>query len=148
MAEEKQNSASGPQKPSMPASSPGQNGTILLVDDDHFLLDMYSMKFMQKGFAVEACQSTADALTVLRGGLKPAAILFDIVMPGDDGFSFLSRVKEEKLAEGAKTIALTNQSNDGDKVQAEKLGVDKYVVKASMIPSEVVTMTMEAIGKK
>lgn len=130
------------------APTQGQNGTIMLLDDDHFLLDMYSMKFIQKGFTVEAHQSTADALVSLRGGVKPQAILFDIVMPGEDGFSFLSKVKGEKLAEGAKMIALTNQSNDGDKAQAEKLGADKYVVKASMIPSEVVAMTMEVIGKK
>jgi len=126
---------------------PASGGTILLVDDDHFLLDMYSMKFMQKAFTVEACQSTAEALTALRGGLRPIAILFDIVMPGDDGFAFLSAVKTEKLAEGARLIALTNQSNDSDRVNAEKLGVDRYVVKASMIPSEVVDMTIEEIKK-
>lgn len=126
----------------------GAGKTILLLDDDHFLLDMYSMKFMQKGYAVEACQSTAEALAALRGGLKPTAILFDIVMPGEDGFSFLNTVTGEKLGAGSKLIALTNQSNDGDRLQAEKLGVDRYVVKASMIPSEVVDMATEEIGKK
>lgn len=123
-------------------------GTILLLDDDHFLLDMYSMKFMQKGYVVEACQSTAEALAALRGGLKPIAILFDVVMPGEDGFSFLSTITGEKLSGGSTLIALTNQSNDGDKAQAEKLGADRYVVKASMIPSEVVSMAEEEIAKK
>lgn len=122
-------------------------GTVLLVDDDHFLLDMYSMKFMQKGFSVEPAASTADALAALRGGLKPSAILFDIVMPGDDGFSFLRTVNEEHLGGDALLIALTNQSSDADRAQAEKLGVDKYVVKASMIPSEVVDMTAAEIAK-
>ncbi len=126
----------------------GAGKTVLLLDDDHFLLDMYSMKFMQKGYTVEACQSTAEALAALRGGLKPIAILFDIVMPGEDGFSFLSTLKGEKLAEGATVIALTNQNNDGDRAQIEKLGADHYVVKASMIPSEVVDMAMEEIAKK
>ena len=132
-----------------PQTAPkGTGQSILLLDDDHFLLDMYSMKFMQKGYTVEAAQSTAEALTSLRGGLKPDAVLFDIVMPGEDGFSFLSTVKAEKLAEGAALIALTNQSNDGDRTQAEKLGADGYVVKASMIPSEVVEMAMKEIAKK
>lgn len=127
--------------------NPTASGTILLVDDDHFLLDMYSMKFMQKGFTVEACLSTAEALAFLRGGIHPVAILFDIVMPGDDGLVFLSTVKTEKLAGGARVIALTNQSSDSDKKHAEELGADRYVVKASMIPSEVVDMTMEEIKK-
>lgn len=131
-----------------PQTHAGGAGTILLLDDDHFLLDMYTMKFMQKGFTVEACQSTAEALAALRGGVKPSAILFDIVMPGEDGFSFLSSVKGEKLAESAALIALTNQSNDQDRLQLEKLGTDAYVVKASMIPSEVVDMAMKEIAKK
>ena len=121
--------------------------TVLLVEDDHFLLDMYSMKFTQGGFAVESCQSSSEALTSLRGGVKPAAILFDIVMPGDDGFSLLRSIKKEKLAQGACLIALTNQSSDPDRKQALELGADQYVIKASMIPSEVVTMTKECIKK-
>lgn len=120
---------------------------VLLVDDDRFLLDMYSTKFIQAGFGVEACQSVEEALKLLRGGLKPAAVLFDIIMPGEDGFMFLHAIHEEKLAEGARLIALTNQSNDEDKAQAEKLGVDRYVVKASMIPSEVLEMAKEEIAK-
>ena len=136
------------QQPPQEKAPVGSGETVLLLDDDHFLLDMYSMKFIQKGYAVEGCMSTAEALTALRGGLKPAAVLFDIVMPGEDGFSFLSTLKAEKLAEGAAVIALTNQSNDGDRAQAEKLGADNYVVKASMIPSEVVDMAMKEISRK
>ena len=122
--------------------------TILLLDDDRFLLDMYSSKFMQAGYTVEACQSTKEALDALRGGLKPAAILFDLVMPQQDGFAFLSAVKAEKLGTGAALIALTNQSNDNDKQQAESLGATRYVVKATMIPSEVVNMAKEEIAKR
>lgn len=123
-------------------------GTIMLVDDDKFLLDMYSLKFMQKGYAVEACTSSAEALNILRGGLKPTALLFDIVMPGDDGFSLLKSIADEHLAEGATLIALTNQSQDADRAQAEKLGTDAYWVKATMIPSEVVNTTEQEIAKR
>lgn len=121
--------------------------SILLVDDDRFLLDMYSTKFLQAGFDVESCQSTSEALTTLRGGMKPVAVLFDIVMPGEDGFALLRAIKEEHLAQGAALIALTNQSNDSDKTEADKLGVTRYVIKASMIPSEVLEMAKEEIAK-
>ena len=124
------------------------NNSILILDDDRFLLDMYSAKFLQAGFRVEACSKTEDALTLLRGGYDPIAILFDLVMPEKDGFEFLSAVGGEKLAPHAILIALTNQSNDADRIQAEKLGAAKYVIKATMIPSEVVNMTKEEISKK
>jgi two-component system chemotaxis response regulator CheY len=119
---------------------------VLLVDDDKFLLDMYSLKFTQSGFTVHSCFSTNEALQKLRGGLKPAVVLFDVTMPGEDGFFLLQKIKEEKLADGAKLIALTNQSNDADRKHAEDLGVTRYCVKASMIPSEVVNMVKGEIG--
>ena len=123
-------------------------GTILVIDDDRFLADMYSMKFMQKGFSVETYQSVREALAALRSGIQPIAVLFDIVMPEQDGFEFLRAAKAEKLGEGATFIALTNQSRDDDRAQAEKLGADSYIVKASMIPSEVVAATVAEIERK
>jgi len=121
---------------------------VLLLDDDKFLLDMYSVKFSQAGFSVVPCFSTAEALEKLRAGEKPQVMLFDITMPGDDGFVFLQTVKSEKLSDGSVMIALTNQSNDEDRKKAEELGVNKYVIKASMIPSEVVAMVQQEVGKK
>nr|AQQ74995.1 hypothetical protein [uncultured bacterium] len=119
----------------------------MLVDDDKFLLDMYSVKFSQAGFAVHPCFSTSEALGTLRTGVKPAAVLFDITMPGEDGFALLETIHKEKLADGAKLIALTNQGSEADKKKAEEIGVDKYVIKATMIPSEVVNMVNEALGR-
>ncbi len=120
---------------------------IMLVDDDKFLLDMYSLKFSQAGYSVQPCFSTSEALTALRAGATPDAILFDITMPGEDGFFLLSHIKEEKLVPQALLIALTNQGNDSDKKHAEDLGVHKYCIKASMIPSEVVHMVQEEFAR-
>jgi CheY-like chemotaxis protein len=121
---------------------------VLIVDDDKFLLDMYSLKFSQAGYSVHPAFSVAEALHALRGGYDPAVILFDITMPGEDGFVFLQKIQEEKLAPNARLIALTNQSGEADKKHAEELGVHRYVIKASMIPSEVVQMVKEELVKK
>ena len=129
-------------------TDPATPANIMLVDDDKFLLDMYSVKFSQAGYAVEPCFSTHEALQKLRGGLKPAVILFDVTMPGEDGFALVETITKEKLAPGARLIALTNQGNDADKKHAEEIGIHKYCIKASMIPSEVVAMVKEEIGKK
>ena len=122
--------------------------SIMLVDDDKFLLDMYSLKFSQAGFTVHPCFSTREAVDSLRGGTAPDIILFDVTMPGEDGFVLLQEMRDEKLAPRARLIALTNQGNDADKKRAEELGVARYVIKASMIPSEVVTMVKEELTRK
>ncbi len=121
--------------------------SVLLVDDDKFLLDMYSTKFTQGGFNVHACLSVKNALDTLRGGFKPDAVIFDLIMPQEDGFSLLQKMGDEKLAEGAAHIALSNQSDETEKSRAIALGATKYIIKASMIPSEVVEAVATEIKK-
>jgi DNA-binding response OmpR family regulator len=117
---------------------------VLLVDDDKFLLDMYAVKFSQAGYTVHASLTVKNALEALRGGFVPHAVVFDLVMPQEDGFFLLDSLRKEKLADGATLIALSNQSDEAEKKRALELGATRYIVKASMIPSEVV----EAIGEE
>ena len=115
---------------------------VLIVDDDKFLLDMYAMKFTQAGYMVHASLSVKNALETLRKGYAADAVVFDLIMPQEDGFCLLDAIRNEKLAKGASLIALSNQSDETEKKHAMDLGATNYIVKASMIPSEVV----EAIG--
>ena len=122
--------------------------TVLLVDDDKFLLDMYSMKFTKEGFTVQSCLSVNDAIDALRGGFVADAVLFDITMPERDGYALLLALRDEHLAAGAKKIALTNQATDLEKAKASELGADEFLVKASMIPSEVVAKVRSLLGMR
>ena len=123
-----------------------QKQNILLVDDDKFLLDMYSMKFVQRGYNVQSCLSVNRALECIAQGFVPDAIVFDITMPDHDGFWFLQTLRDKQIAPQTKKIALTNQSSDAEKTKAAELGADIYIVKATMIPSEVVNTVASAIG--
>ncbi len=110
---------------------------VLLVDDDTFLLDMYSLKFTKAGYEVKSSDSTENALKMLRDGYDPDVMLIDIVMPTMDGLEFVGHVRKENLAQHAAVIMLTNQSASEDIARAKKMNVDGYVVKATTIPSEV-----------
>ena len=121
---------------------------VLLVDDDKFLVDMYAQKFQQAGFDIHACLSSADALKTLREGFAADAVVFDLIMPEGDGFSFLEKLRDEKLVPKAVKIALTNEMNDDERAKITELGAARYIVKATMIPSEVVSCVSEEIGKK
>ena len=123
-------------------------GTILLLDDDNFILTMYAAAFVQNGFQAQAVLSPNEALQLLRDGYIADAILFDIRMPELDGFSFLDAIRREHLAEKAVKVALTNQSSEVEKAHAEELGADQYLVKATVIPSEVVNMIEEALVRR
>ncbi|MBL7045230.1 MAG: response regulator [Parcubacteria group bacterium] len=118
---------------------------ILIVDDDNFMLDMYSLKFQERGFDVRSNIDSKKALEELREGLSPDVVLFDIVMPNMDGHKFLETIKNEKLADKAILIALSNQWQESDVSKAKELGVDDYIIKANTIPSEVLVKVEEAI---
>jgi CheY-like chemotaxis protein len=120
---------------------------IFIIDDDSFLLNMYSMKFEKSGFEAKIAASGEDALQILRDGYKPDVILMDLVMPITDGFSIYESIKKEKLAPKALTIMLTNQSILSDIERAKELGIHGFIVKATTIPSEVVTEVLELLKK-
>jgi CheY-like chemotaxis protein len=111
---------------------------ILLVDDDAFLRDMYATKFTQAGDTVHAAEDGTHALVLLREN-KFDVVLMDMVMPSMTGLELLEKINEEDLRNGAKCIVLSNQSESTDLEAAKGLGADGYIVKAELIPSEVVT---------
>lgn len=121
---------------------------IMFVDDDSFLLDMYSMKFSKSGYDVKIANSTELALKMLRDGYTPDVMLVDIVMPGMDGLEFVATVRGEKLATGSVIIMLTNQSASDDVARAQKSNVDGYIVKATSIPSEVLVEVEKICSSK
>lgn len=112
---------------------------VLIVDDDKFLLNMYSIKFSKSNFEVNSATSGEEALTKIKEGYTPDIILLDIVMPGMDGFEILDNLKKNSIAPNAIVIMLTNQGQLADIEKAKSFGINGYIIKATTIPSEVVT---------
>lgn len=110
---------------------------IFFIDDDSFLLDMYSLKFSKAGYEVKVANSTDLALKMIRDGFSPDIMLVDVVMPGMDGLELVSTIRGEKLLPSTVIIMLTNQSASDDVARAQKANVDGYIVKATSIPSQV-----------
>ena len=122
--------------------------SVLIIDDDKFLLDMYALKFSQMGWRVDTALGSIDGLAKLREGLKPDVLLTDVLMPSMDGFELLEHIRDKKLAEGAKIIILSNKGEKQDIDRGIALGADVYIVKASAIPSEVVAQATKILEDK
>lgn len=121
---------------------------ILIVDDDKFLLNMYSIKFQKEKFEVTVASDGQEALKKLQDGFVPDAIVLDIVMPVMDGLEFLEKMRGENLAKEATLLILSNQGQSSDIEKAKRLGIDGYIVKATTIPSEVVTEVLRMLANK
>jgi len=120
---------------------------VLIVDDDKFLLDMYTIKFTENNFDVTAVLGSVEALGKIKEGIDPDVALLDVVMPAMDGFELLEAIKRDKLAPRAKVIILSNLGQQSDIDKGNALGADGYIVKANATPSEVVEKVKEIIGR-
>jgi len=121
---------------------------ILIVDDDSFLLDMYSLKFAKYNFEISTALGPEQALEKLRSGLVPDIILLDVVMPIMDGFELMEKMKEESLAPEAIRIILSNRGQPSDIARGNSLGAAGYIVKASSTPSEVIEKVNSILNNK
>ncbi len=120
---------------------------IFLIDDDSFLLNMYTLKFSKSGFEVTTAQNGVDVIKKLKDGFVPDIMLLDIIMPGIDGLDLLEEIRKEKLIPDTVVIMLTNQSDTTDIEKAKSLGVGGYIVKATTVPSEVIQEALEIYNK-
>jgi CheY-like chemotaxis protein len=111
---------------------------VLIVDDDKFLLNMYSIKFGKNNFEVNSAATGEEALSKIKEGYNPDIILLDIIMPGMDGFEILDTIRKTNIAPNSIVIMLTNQGQLADIEKAKSFGIDGYIIKATTIPSEVV----------
>ena len=111
---------------------------ILLIEDDPFLIDIYTKKIKNSGFEVQVAENGSTALKILKEK-KPDLILLDIVLPEMEGWEVLRRIKEDKATAALKVVVLSNLGQRGEVEKGLKLGAMKYLIKAQHTPSQVVT---------
>lgn len=112
--------------------------TILLVEDDDNLANVYMARLQGEGFNVFRSPNGEDALqSALQA--KPDLILLDVMMPKVSGFDVLDILRNTPETAGVKIIMLTALSQDADKERAFSLGVDDYLVKSQVVITDVVS---------
>lgn len=110
---------------------------ILLVEDDPLLIDIYTTKFKEAGFAVEVADSGAYVLKKAKE-VKPDLIILDIVLPHVNGWEVLENIRKDEELAAIKVIILSNLGQKEEIEKGMKLGADLYLIKAHYTPSQVV----------
>lgn len=111
--------------------------SILIVEDDVFLADLYRTKFSLDGFNVLMAYDGEKGLETVKKKL-PDVILLDLVLPKLSGFAVLEGIKKDKKISSIPVILLTNLSQKSDVEKGLKMGANDYLIKAHFMPSEVV----------
>ncbi len=117
---------------------------ILLVEDDPFLIDIYTQKLKESGFDLMVAKSADEVFERLREK-KPDLIILDIVLPGADGWEILKKIKSNPDLNSVKVIILSNLSQQDQVERGLKLGALKYLIKAHYTPSGIVKEIKELL---
>ena len=99
---------------------------MLVVDDEHSIVDAVSTALRYEGFTVATAMSGRSAIAAVQEGSFDLIVL-DVMLPDVDGFDVAARLR----ADGIETpiLFLTARTGLDDKAKAFGLGADDYVTK-------------------
>jgi DNA-binding response OmpR family regulator len=118
--------------------------TILVVEDDKFLVNIYRIKFTEKNFEVIVAMDGVEAINELQKKI-PDIILLDLLMPKKDGFEVLTELKKKIEWKDIPVVVATNLGQSEDIKRALAMGANNYFVKSNVRIDEVVDTVMKTI---
>ena len=98
---------------------------ILVVDDDKRIRDLVSRFLHDHDFIAMTAKSAVDAQDVLQR-FEFDALVVDVMMPGQDGFSF---TKELRKSNQVPVLLLTALGEAQDRIKGLEAGADDYLPK-------------------
>ena len=119
--------------------------TILLVEDDSNLREIYGARLEAEGFTIVSASDGEEALAASVRE-KPDLIISDVMMPKISGFDMLDILRSTPETENVKVIMMTALGQDEDKQRGKELGADRYLVKSQVTLDDVVSMVNELLG--
>ena len=111
----------------------------MIIEDDQFIQDLISRKFLTEGFQTMPAPSSVQAFDYLiNKGILPDIIILDIMLPGMDGFEILKEIKANATFARIPVIIFSNLGEQKYIDRAQELGVQEYVIKANFTLDELV----------
>ena len=109
---------------------------ILVVEDDSFISLSFVNELTEEGFTAIAVETTKAAEEALAA--QPIHfILLDIMLPNEDGLTFLQKLQKDANYRSIPVMILSNLGDVETVNRAKKLGAVDYVVKAEQTPAEI-----------
>ncbi|GAA3885742.1 response regulator transcription factor [Anoxybacillus suryakundensis] len=99
--------------------------TVLLVDDEKRMLDLFELYLTPNGYRCVKCESGVAAIRYLENN-KADLVLLDIMMPEMDGWETCKKIREFS---NVPIIMVTARDATTDVVQGLKIGADDYITK-------------------
>ncbi len=101
---------------------------IYCVEDEKNIRELLVYTLRSTGFQAKGLENGEELFRKL-GEEIPELILLDIMMPGEDGYTILEKLKRMPEVRDVPVIMVTAKGAEFDKVRGLDLGADDYITK-------------------
>lgn len=103
---------------------------LLVVDNNCDSREILTLTFNMEGAEVIAVSSVKEGLEVM-AACKPNILLSEVILPKEDGYSLVKRIRSLKPEQGSRipAIAVTVAAGEADRTRALTAGFNAHVSK-------------------
>jgi DNA-binding response OmpR family regulator len=115
--------------------------TILVIEDDRFIGEMYVRSLKKAGYTVDWVVGGNDGLIAARNKAYDL-ILLDVMLPERRGNEIMDALRggKEDLIPNSKVIVMTNFEQDEESRMAMQHHADAYLIKAEITPRKLLSV--------
>ena len=101
---------------------------IYLVEDDAAIRELEQYALQSSGYEVSSFES-AEPFWQAMHAAEPELVILDVMLPGEDGFSILKKLRNTPSLRRLPIIMVTAKSSELDTVRGLDCGADDYITK-------------------
>ncbi len=117
---------------------------VMLVEDDKSLREIYGVRLLAEGYDIVSAGDGEEALAMAIKE-RPQLIISDVMMPKVSGYDMLDILRSTTETKGIRVIMMTALSSEEQRMRAESLGADRYLVKSQVGIEDVVRVVHEVL---
>jgi len=119
---------------------------VLIIEDDMLMGTLLSEALWRYEFEPILAKDGDEGLKALEKAL-PQIILLDLILPGINGFEVLEKIKNNAKTKAVPVVIVSNLGDKSDIARGLSLGAEDYLVKANMVPKDIVSKIREILEK-
>src|SRR4029078_6592025 len=117
-----------PRRLTPPSMSSLGNKKILIVEDEHDILQLVKLYVEKEGFRTVSAMTGTEALRQVKQE-KPDLVVLDLMLPEIDGIEVCKRLRSAPETAMLPILMLTAKAEESDTIVGLELGADDYVTK-------------------
>lgn len=102
--------------------------TILLIDDEHDILEFLSYNLKKEGYKVYTASNGEEGVKIVQK-ISPSLILLDVMMPVLDGIETCQMIRKDLNITQPIIAFLTSRAEDYSQIAGFEAGADDYITK-------------------